>query len=183
MPTFPRKTCNRPRARGGFTLIELMLVLVLLSLTLFLAVPAFQNLTQGSLQREVRRLTGVVRLIRNEAILTRRPFRLMFDLKARRYYVEELSREGKFVLREQPKELAAHTFPPSFVLRDIVVFGDKIGQQRDRAVAVRVDISGLVDPFLLHFSEDGEEWTLKVLGLTGKMELEKGYVEPRAPTR
>ncbi len=60
----------------------------LLGLVMFLALPALQNLLEGSLQREVRRLSGVVRLLRNEAVLTNSRFRLMSFLSPLRYKME-----------------------------------------------------------------------------------------------
>ncbi|MFB3079097.1 MAG: type II secretion system protein, partial [Lysobacterales bacterium] len=62
MRTSPARSCNRQCSPPGFTLVELMVVMGLLALVMLLALPALQNLLEGSLQREVRRLSGVVRL-------------------------------------------------------------------------------------------------------------------------
>ena len=154
-----------------------MLVLVLLAVVMALAVPAFQNLLGGTVAQEINRLTGVIRLIRNEAVLTRRPCRLMIDLKNGKSTVEEKNVFGKYEERDEPKVLRPHRLPRSMVLKEIVVFGNRFGRQRDRTVAVTVSAFGFVDPFLLHFTQDGEAWTLKVTGLTGRMKLEPGNVE------
>lgn len=154
-----------------------MLVLALLGMVMMLAVPAFQSLLQDSLDKEINRLTGVLRLIRNEAVLTRKTFRLMFHLKEGRYSIEEKTAFGNFVPRGDPKALMPHQFPASFVLKDIVVLGNRFERRREAPVPVVVNNSGFVQPFLLHFSEDGKPWTLKVRGFTAKITLEAGDVD------
>jgi hypothetical protein len=153
-----------------------MLVLALLGMVMMLAVPAFQSLLQGSLEREINRLTGVVRLLRNEAVLTRRPFRIVFYLKQAKYQVEERTPFGEYVVRQDPKSLRPHRFPESFVLREMVVFGSRFDRLRDQPVPVSINASGFIQPFLLHFSEDGELWTLKVEGFSAEMKLVAGEV-------
>ncbi len=157
----------------------MMIVMTLLALVMFLALPAFQNLVQSSLDKEINRLTGVVRLLRNEAILTRKPFRLVFDMKKGNYSVQEKI-DGKYELRSDPKILDLHQFPSSFVLNDIVVFGKRYNRMEDHQVPINIDSSGFLDSFLIHFTASGKTWTLKVSGFTAKMALEEGHVEYRA---
>lgn len=154
-----------------------MLVLALLGMMMMLAVPALQSLLQNSLDKEVNRLSGVLRMVRNEAVLTRKSFRLLFDLKERRYSVEEKTAFGDFVPRQDPKVLRPHRFPDSFVLTDMVVLGSRFERLRDTPVPVAVNTSGFVQPFLLHFTQDGEPWTLRVKGFTAKISLEAGNVD------
>lgn len=154
-----------------------MLVLALLGLTMMLAVPAFQSLLQNSLDREINRLSGVLRMVRNEAVLTRKTFRLVFDLKERRYSVEEKTSFGNFVPRQDPKVLRPHQFPDTFVLTDMVVLGNRFERLRDTLIPITINTSGFVHPFLLHFTQDGKPWTLKVKGFTAKITLEAGDVD------
>ncbi len=154
-----------------------MLVLALLGLVTVLALPAFQSLLQGTLEKEMTRLTGVVRLVRNEAVLTRKPFRIVFDLEEARYTVEERTSFGTYVVRREPRSLRPHQFPPSIVLRDMVVFGSRFDHLRKEPVPISINQSGFIQPFLLHFTEDGDPWTLRVQGFTGEMELLAGDAE------
>lgn len=58
---------------AGFTLIELMVVLVILALLLTLGVPAMQQLLQGNRMRaEAHRLLAAINLARSEAVLRNR---------------------------------------------------------------------------------------------------------------
>ncbi len=152
-------------------------MLALMGLVMMLAVPAFTSLLQDSLDKEINRLTGVLRMVRNEAVLTGKTFRLMFELRERRYFVEEKTRFGTFVAREDHKALRPHQLPESFELKYIEVFGNRFERLRDRPVPVLVNTSGFVQPFLLHFTEDGKPWTLRVKGFTAQISLEAGDVE------
>jgi len=154
-----------------------MLVIALLGIIMLLALPAFQSLLQGDLEREMTRLTGVVRMIRNEAVLTRRPFRIVFDLKEGAYAVEQRDSFGRYFQRNEPKSLKPHKLPASIVLRDMKVFGSRFERLREQPVPVAINSSGFIQPFLLHFTEDGKLWTLKVEGFTGDMKLEAGDVD------
>ena len=170
MRTFPARTSRAGRA-PGFTLIELMLVLVLLAIMLFLALPAFQSLVQSTTEREVNRLTSLIRLLRNEAVLTRRPYRLVFDLKQREYFVEELSLNGQLVEQTDPAILRRHRLPPSFQVKDIVLNGDTRHPMADRRVDLTLDTSGFMDPFALRFTVDGTYYVLEVAGFTSDVNL------------
>ncbi len=154
-----------------------MLVLGLLAVIMFLAVPGFQNLLQGTLQQEVNRLSGVIRLLRNEAVLTNTRYRLMFDLKAGRYFVEQQDEYGAFVRREDPAALRGHAFPEDLALQDVVLFGRIEDEDRAEPLPIVVDGSGYVDPFLLRFTHGGSDYTLRVAGFTGRVTLEEGHAE------
>lgn len=159
-----------------------MLVLGLLVVLMALAMPTFQNLLQSTLQQEVNRLTGVVRLLRNEAVLTNTRYRLMLDLEEGRYSVERQDELGSFVPVSDPRVLSPHAFPRQFVLQDVLLLGklyrpEESGLSEPEPLPVVVDASGYVDPFLLHFTHDEEAYTIRVSGFTGRVELLTGRVE------
>ncbi len=43
-------------------------------------------------------------------------------------------------------------------------------------VPIRIDSSGYIDPFRLHFTYRDDEYTFRVAGFTGRVELVEGYV-------
>ena len=179
MRTSATRIYNSRDAPAGFTIIELMVVLTLLAVAMFIAVPTFQSLLQGSVAKEINRLSGVIRLVRSEAILTRKPFRLMINLKEGQYSVEQRTEFGEFIPRDEPKALRPHKLPGSFKLKDIVIFGNRFERSRENTVPIVVSPSGFIDPFSLHFEEDGKAWTLKVSGFSPRIKLEEGNVEFR----
>ena len=167
-------------------MLELLVVITLLALVMMMSVPAFTSLLQNSVDKELERLRGVVRLMRNEAILKRRPMRLVFDLAENSYSVEERTDFGEFAPRTDHKILRPHSFG-QLKLLDVVVYGNRYEEpkeqdsdgERRHLVPVVVDVSGLVDPFQIHLSDGDQSWTLKVSGLAARITVEEGYVEPR----
>jgi len=178
MQTFPARTSRRGSGAAGFTLIELLLVLGLLSVMMLIALPAFQNLLQSSLQQEVNRFSGVLRLMRNEAVLTNTRYRLMIGLKENRYSVERQDDTGVYVKIDDPKQLAPHRFQPSLQMQHLLLLGHVYNTDEPEPVPVLVDSSGYVDPFLLQFTQNGSDYTLRVTGFTGRVSLVTGYAEP-----
>jgi hypothetical protein len=153
----------------------MLVVLVLLSLIVGVSLPVFQTLLQGQVQREATRLAGLIRALRNEAVLTRSDFRLVVSLKERAYWVEQRV-DGRYRPRTEPSMLRKHSFPAAFRLTDLVVLGGSHTPLIERPVPLTVDASGFVDPFLLHFSVDGAEYTFKVTGFRADMDLLQGYL-------
>jgi len=152
--------------------------MTVLALVMGLAVPAFQSLLEGAAQRESARLAGVIRLLRNEAVLTRRPYRLVLDLKEGEYFVEERDSSGAYRPRSEPRLLARYRLPSSMKIKDLVLAGNSRYPLTERKVPLAVDSSGFMDAFALHFSIGGDEYTLTVAGFTAETSLVPGYVLP-----
>ena len=177
MRTFPARTSSPPPGAAAFTLVELLLVLALLSVVMLIGLPAFQSLLQSTLQREVNHATGVIRLLRNEAVLTNTRYRLMLNLKENRYFVERQDDLGRFATVEDLRELRPHKFPRELQVQDLVLLGRTFHTDEAEPVPILVDASGYVDPFLLHFTHDGSDYTLRGSGFTGRLELLTGHVD------
>jgi type II secretory pathway pseudopilin PulG len=157
--------------------MELLLVLALLSVMMLIALPAFQNLLQSSLQQEINRISGVIRLLRNEAVLTNTRYRLMLQLKENRYFVERQDDTGLYVKVDDPRVLAPHRLPGSLQVQHLLLLGHVYDTDEAEPVPILVDSSGYIDPFLLQFTQDGADYTLRVSGFTGRVELVTGYVQ------
>ena len=157
--------------------MELLLVLGLVAMLMFLAVPMFQNLLQSTLQQEVNRISGVIRLLRNEAVLTNSRYRLMLALKESRYFVERQLPDGSYETVQDPRVLSPHSFPSDMRLQTLLLLGHIYRADKTEPLPVVVDASGYIDPFLLHFTVADQDYTLRVAGFTGRVELEEGRVE------
>jgi len=160
----------------GFTLLEMLVVLLLMSLIAGFAVPLFQTLLEGQVQREATRLSQLIRVLRNEAVLTETDFHLVFDLQQPSYWVEARSGET-YRPRTDDAMLRRHTLPGSFSVTDLTVMGS-VYTPRDvqRPVNIAVDPSGFVDPFRLHITVNGAAYTFQVSGFRPEVDLLNGYV-------
>lgn len=78
-------------ARRGFTLIELMMVILLIALIASVAAPRLLPLlTITEHENEARRLVGYGRTAMAHAALTRKPIRVRIDLDRQEYWSEEM---------------------------------------------------------------------------------------------
>jgi type II secretion system protein H len=89
-----------PARRGGFTMVELMVVLIIVSIVAATIVPAFSGTFHGALLRATcRKLTAVLGLAGSLAITTGTTHRVRIDLGEGRFWIEAPAspRETKLV--------------------------------------------------------------------------------------
>ena len=67
--------------RSGFTLVELIVVIVILSLMSFISLPLLANRGDSDEKLVVRRISGTIKQLYNEATLTRDEHLLTFDFE------------------------------------------------------------------------------------------------------
>jgi len=85
----PRRTyACATRARRGFTLIEMMAVVVLAALLLSVALPDFGAISRANLRSQSKLLGATIELARQRAVVTGKPHRLVVDLDAAAYHLE-----------------------------------------------------------------------------------------------
>ncbi len=82
----------RMRALGGFTLVELIMVMVVLAGVMAVAAPSLNKFFRNSaLNEEARRIVGMIEMARREAISTGYPIQVWFDLENQWFGMRELS--------------------------------------------------------------------------------------------
>lgn len=170
MRTFPART-SEPHPPRGVILVELMVVLALIGVLLLVVVPNFQGLLESPLEAETKRLAGLIRALRNEAVLSGSRFRLMVDLRGQSYFVERMSQSGWFIQSDQ-EYLRRHRLPESMELKALELMGDTIRPERNlKPVPIFIDTSGAIDPFTLYFKYQDRDYAFRVGGFTGKVDL------------
>lgn len=78
--TLTRNLSGRVSLASGFTLVELLVVIVVLGLISALTLPLLTDRGAGSENNKLRRVAGTVKQLYNEATLTRDEYLLTFDL-------------------------------------------------------------------------------------------------------
>lgn len=162
---------------AGFTLLEVSLVLLIFAVILTFAIPRLRDSSRLELASHARRLATTFRLLRNEAILNGRVYRLNYDLDRRRYWTTlepgfgELG-EGR---RDTGGMARPVTLPDTVAFSDIVL--QSAGKLNQGQVYTRFFPDGFVDPTVVHMDNGREAFTLTVWPLTGQVSVYEGYRE------
>lgn len=92
--TFPQTTfksalqLHTEGTRGGFSLIEMLVVVALIALVTTFALPSVTSYFQVSLTTATREIAGTVKETFNSTVVTGKVHRLVYDIRKSQYWVE-----------------------------------------------------------------------------------------------
>ena len=98
----------------GFSLIELVVVLVLISLSLALVAPSFSRFSKGvELKTTAQRVSGILRYFRSESIQSGKVYQIIFDpgLGAINIQVLEGEEEGATEIKKEEQKFFKRSYP------------------------------------------------------------------------
>jgi general secretion pathway protein H len=171
------------RRQEGFTLIELGLVLLIISVIIALVVPRFRDQSHAELISQTRKLATIFRFLQQEAILNGRVYRLNFDLDQQRYFVTSADADdmadgsGSGFQQESGVVGKNVALPASMQLADVDVpfLGGKV---YEGIAFTQFYPDGYVDPTAVHLDNGQEVYTLYVEnGLSGRAYVSSGYLD------
>jgi general secretion pathway protein H len=167
----------RNQQSKGFTLIELMVVIVVLGVMMTLIIPQLGNIGDANLKRSARHLTGMIRFLRDESQAKKMLYRLRFDIKDGKYWAEEFDYISKDTAEFKRLQVAMAN---EGSLAGQVTFKDvQVGSHPDDPYMLFTP-DGWVEPAFIHLRNGNDKlFTLIVKPLTGDTELREGEVEAR----
>ena len=162
------------RASRGFTLIELLVVIFLIALFSALVIPRLPTIDAGGPERGARRIAGMTKFLYNEAALSGKEHRLLFDLDANALRPRTLNASRAVVA---VKGLAEETKLPSGVkLLDVAVAGQEKVTSGETTMAISP--TGWLPQTIIHLeSANRQILTIRLLSYTGSAEVYEGYRE------
>ena len=172
-----------PLASAGFTLVELTLVILVIGIIGALVLPRFGGLVdRQQVRRTVNVLRGMVRQLHAKAALTKRIYRLTFDLEEQRVTVcylqsASLTESGEIsCVAESSRQMRGYVMPNAVRLLDVVSYsGEKI---RQGTAMTHFHPTGLAEPSVVHLqTPDEAHVTLFIEALAGRVKVVHGYVE------
>lgn len=171
---------RKHRRAAGFTLLEISLVLLLLSVVLVVVVPRFRDRGRAELLSHAHRLQLTFRLLRNEAVLNGAAYRLYFDLDQQRYWVVP-EEAGTVDLRQFAADLGALgrgvALGDSVRLMDVALPLEGVKAAQGGLYTVFYP-DGSVDPTIVHLATSREAYTLWFDPRSQKLQGREGYWEP-----
>lgn len=83
MRTLPAGTCSKKEASPGFTLLELIVVVFIISLLAAAVLPSLSRLGAGDLKADTKKISSLVRYLNDSAVYSKQTYWLKFDLRER----------------------------------------------------------------------------------------------------
>jgi general secretion pathway protein H len=159
--------------KKGFTLLELLLVIVLIGVVLVLAVPSTRDaLTGDKLKKTSRQLIGLERKLRAEAVRDQLDYILCIDLSDSSYWIT-----ASDVTPEKQADIKKHRqhLPDEIVIADIVDENNKkISSGEVKIVFKR---NNVCSPSVIHLSHEEDKMTIAINPFLGVMDIYDKYVD------
>lgn len=159
----------------GFTLIELIIVLVVLSAVLVITFPRMDGFLSGRyLKSTSRRLIGTIRYLHDHSATTGKKYRLCYDLDENEYWIEGGNEEEEF---EESKTVLGRreALPEGIEFLDVITPEGKINSGQTFTLFFP---KGYVTKSIIHLKNEKEEvLTLLLKGSMGQVTVYEGYIE------
>ncbi len=166
-----------PDRRAGFTFVELVIILFILSFAFLFVLPNFKNIfPETHLSSSARRIAGEISWLYHEAGFSGRKCRLNFDLDEDEYWSVRETLQGE--MEKLDGNLAGvKGLLPGISFQDVVTGAKKIEEG-----TAHIDFSpyGLVEPAIIHLvNSEGEKLSITINCFTGRAEIRNGYIEEK----
>jgi general secretion pathway protein H len=148
-------------SRRGFTLIELIIVIFIISLTAALIMPSLWKTTESTVKAEARHISGALRYIHDEAVGKKQVylFKINFDNDSWGFEGEKESRNFKL--------------KGDVELKDVLI--PSLGEISKGQVIVKFGPMGSEEPIIIHLMKDESEYTVIFNHLSGRAKIVRGY--------
>jgi len=147
--------------RAGFTLIELIVVIFIISLTMAVIMPSLWSTERDTLKTEAKRISSVLRYIYDEAIGKKQAYILNINLDKESWGFES------------EKEFRSFRIEGDVEIRDIVV--PSLGEVSTGEVIIEFGPLGPEEPLILHLRKGKSEYTVIFNHLNGRTKIYEGY--------
>ena len=157
-------------SQAGFTLLEITLVIVIISVVITIVMPRLRDTGKAEMQAQAHRLQMVFRLLRSEAVLNGAAYRLNYDLDRERYWVtpdEAGSDLADFARSFGSLGRGTQIQDPVEIMDiDLPTLAGKIGQGQIFTVFYP---DGSIDPTIIHIGDGKMAYTLYVNPMSGRL--------------
>jgi general secretion pathway protein H len=147
----------------GFTLIELVIVIFIISLATALIMPSFWDKGDRNLKSEAKRISSTLRYVYDEAAGKKIIYTVTFDLDNNSYAFGSDNESRSFQMRKQ------------VMFKNIII--PSHGEITEGEVAVEFGPLGPEEPVTVHLIKDTSEYTVTFNYLNGRSKVLAGYVQ------
>jgi general secretion pathway protein H len=166
---------RRTAAQSGFTLIELMVVIAILSIVVLVALPRLPSTEAGKLRSSARSLASTIRFLGDRAVTAKSVYRLHLNLNDSTVAVKSLTAAGDEATPDDPF-LSKRFIAEGITIEDVII--PRLGKSSDGEVIVTFGLGGLAEFMIVHL-KDGKDghFTVTAYPNSGKVKVAEGYQE------
>jgi general secretion pathway protein H len=172
----PRASNLEPRTGfcRGFTLIELVVVVAILSLVALLVIPLLPSTDAANLRSSARRLSAVIRYLGERSVTTKSPYRMRLDLTDNTITVKQIV-NGEETAPDDPF-FARKLLADGVTIEDVEI--PRLGKLGVGEVTIFFGGRGLEEFIIIHL-KGGKENRFTVMAFPdgGKVKVLEGYQE------
>jgi len=173
---FPRTSNLEPRiSTAGFTLLELIVVMVLLSLVTALIAPRLPSTGSMALKSSARSTAAMLRYLGERSTGSKNIYRLHVNISENTIKITRKLPNGEEIPPEDPL-LSRKVLESGVVIVDLQ--SPRLGKVTEGEVLIDFGAAGLTEFLTLHLkSPQGESFTVAGYPASGKVKLLAGYQE------
>jgi len=166
---------RRKRCEAGFTLIEIVVVLVIIGMVMMLVLPRLPASDQENLKISARTLASTLRYVQERAATSRTGYYLALAPGTESVKIFEVGADGS---SKEPSDPLLQKSP----VKEGVVVADvripRLGKISDGQMRLDIGMGGVRDFVTIHLrSSGGQFWTVMTFPSGGKVKVYEGYLE------
>lgn len=163
------------RSRSGFTLIEIVVVMVIIGMVMMLVIPRLPSSDSENLKISARTMAASLRYLQERAATTGAGYYLSLAPGTDELKVFEVAADGSGRAPSDPL-LQKPMLKEGIQVADVVV--PRLGKVVDGQLRLDVGMAGLRDFVIIHLrSPEGKFWTVMTFPSGGKVKFYEGYQE------
>jgi prepilin-type N-terminal cleavage/methylation domain-containing protein len=158
---------------SGFTLLELLIVIILAGVVIALVVPSMRDtLTGDNLKKASRQFIGMERKLRGEAVRDQKDYILCIDLPNSAYWVlaSGMTPEKQDEIKKRPLHL-----PADVIILDIV--GENNKKQSADEARIIFGKNNICSPAIIHLAYEEDRMTIVINPFLGVTDIYGKYVD------
>ena len=170
-----RRVYGNVSGRRGFTLIEIVVVLVIIGMVMTLVIPRLPNSEREDLKISARTLASTLRYLQDRGATTGTTYYLHMEPGTDNVKVMQAAADGSEKEPDDPF-LQQRPTKEGILVADVVI--PRLGKQNEGQVELGIGAGGLRDFVTIHLrSPDGTFWTVMGFPSSGKVKVYQGYQE------
>jgi general secretion pathway protein H len=165
----------RTSFQKGFTLMELMVVIAILSIAAAIVVPRLPSTESARLRDSARSLASAIRFIGDRAATTKAVYRMHFNISDNIISIRRITSGGEETTADD-SYLNRPVLAEGIMIEDVLI--PQTGRVGEGEVIVGFGPAGLQDFLIVHLKDSGSRhFTVTSFPGSGKVKVEEGYQE------